>query len=266
MKHLVTIVVLLFAACGTPQERLAEEALRHGAALYGIPRFSSADSAFAIAPHDARALYNQGNANFRLGKWSEAIGHYRDAIATDSSHEGLGRANYNLGNAQLMEALYADTAMRQRQEELNGITIDGQDIAAKVSQFVLRDSVQRDVQRLDALIDSSLTQALDSYRRSLRHTPTNNDARYNFTYTQHLIDLRPKNGSGDDKDGDKDKDKDLSERAKLLMKRADELVDQYKFQEALDVLNKGLKEDPTLKQKKEYMDKLDVVTKAAKAT
>ena len=67
-------------------------------------------------------------------------------------------------------------------------------------------------------------------------------------------------------DKDKDKDKELSARAQLIMKKADELVEQYKFDEALSVMQQGLKEDPSLKAKKEYMDKLDVVTKAARAT
>ena len=68
-----------------------------------------------------------------------------------------------------------------------------------------------------------------------------------------------------DQNKDKDKDKGLSERAKLIMQKADELVDQYLFKDALKVMNDGLKADPTLKQQQEYMHKLDVVTKAAEA-
>ena len=69
-----------------------------------------------------------------------------------------------------------------------------------------------------------------------------------------------------EKPGFDDEKKELSERAKLIMKRADELVEQHKFKEALEVMEQGLKQDATLQKEKEYMDKLGVVTKAASAT
>ena len=48
------------------------------------------------------------------------------------------------------------------------------------------------------------------------------------------------------------------------MARADELVEKYLFQEALDVMRQGVQQDPTLQQRKDYMDKLDMITKAAR--
>lgn len=266
MKKLLYIAGILLVGCGTEQEQLAERALRHGAGHYNDKRFAAADSSFAEAPADERAIFNSGNANYRLGRWTAAITHYREAATMDSSRREQARARFNLGNAHLAEAMFADTLARRQREVLNGIRVDGPDIATKVSQFVLRDSIQRDVQRLESLIDSSLAGALQGYRASLRNEPQDDDARYNLAYVQQLLSKRPKPGSDDGKGGDKDKDKELSARAQLIMKKADELVEQYKFDEALSVMQQGLKEDPSLKAKKEYMDKLDVVTKAARAT
>lgn len=268
MKKLLCIAGILLVGCGTEQEQLAERALRHGAAHYNEKRFAAADSSFSEAPADERAVFNSGNANYRMGRWSAAITHYREAAMMDSSRHEQARTRFNLGNAHLAEAMFADTLAHRQRELLDGIRVDGPDIATKVNQFVLRDSIQRDVQRLEALIDSSLTGALEGYRASLRSQPKDDEARYNLAYVQRLLSLRPKPGGDDGKGGDKDKDKDkeLSARAQLIMKKADELVEQYKFDEALSVMQQGLKEDPSLKAKKEYMDKLDVVTKAARAT
>jgi hypothetical protein len=49
----------------------------------------------------------------------------------------------------------------------------------------------------------------------------------------------------------------------IILQKADELVDAYKFAEALALLNAGLKQDPTLEQRKDYMEKLELVQKAA---
>ncbi len=266
MKRLVPIVVLVLAGCGSEQERLAERALREGAALYNEQAFQAADSAFAEAPFDARAVFDRGNANYRLERWTEAISHFREATTLDSSAHERGRAHYNLASAHLAEAILADTLAKQQRHVLGNIRIDGEDIATKVSQYVLLDSVQRDVERLDALVDSSLLAAKEGYRQSLRVAPEDEDARFNLAYTQRLLSQRPGANDGKGEGGDKDKDKELSARAKKIMERADELVEQYRFVDALQVLQQGLKEDPSLKAKKEYMDKLDVVTKAARAT
>ncbi len=260
------IGVLALVACGSEQEQLAERALRTGAGPYQERRFATADSAYAEAPNDERAVFNRGNTQLGLRNWTEAITHFRAAAAMDSTEHERARVHYNLGSSYLAQAMYADTLAKRQNEQLSTMQVDGPDIASKVSQYVLRDSVQRDVKRLEALVDSSLLAAMEGYKESLRSAPGDDDARYNLVFVQRLIAQRPKPGDADGNGGDKDKDKELSARAKLIMERADELVEQYKFREALDVLQQGLKQDPSLKAKKEYMDKLDVVTKAASAT
>ena len=49
------------------------------------------------------------------------------------------------------------------------------------------------------------------------------------------------------------------------MQQADEMVERYEFTKALNLLRDALKTDPTLQQRQDYMNKLDVVTKAAAA-
>jgi len=96
--------------------------------------------------------------------------------------------------------------------------------------------------------------------------PSDDDARHNLIAAKHLIASRAKEAAKrKDKDGDQDEKKSLGERAQMILAQADGLVDEYKFAEALALLNAGLKQDPSLEQRKDYMEKLELVEKAAAA-
>ena len=71
--------------------------------------------------------------------------------------------------------------------------------------------------------------------------------------------------NGPNDQNDEKKNEGLSEKAKMLMQQADEMVERYEFTKALNLLRDALKTDPTLQQRQDYMNKLDVVTKAAAA-
>ncbi|MBK8500311.1 MAG: hypothetical protein IPL52_16200 [Flavobacteriales bacterium] len=266
MKHATAIVVLLLASCGTPEERMAERALRLGASRYHAGDFSSADSLFATAPDNERAVRNRGNTLFRTKAWSEAIAQLRQAALMDTSSAEQATLRYNLGRTHLAEAAFADTLMREHGRSLAGMRLDAADIATRVNQVVVQDSLQREMRRLDALVDSSLVEAVKGFKGTLRLAPADDSARHNLAIAQRALALRGGRGPNDaSKGNDKDKDQQLSARAQLIMQHADSLVEEYKFRDALDILQRGLKEDPSLKAKKEYMDKLDTVNKAAQA-
>jgi tetratricopeptide (TPR) repeat protein len=262
MKRLAPIAFLALASCMNGEQRTVERALRAGVAQYRAAEFDAAATTFADAPADVRLAYNAGNAHYRSGRYAEAITRFQEARdMTDSTTMKAG-IWYNMGNAWSMQAKEADSLAKDYSARVKDMRIEGDDIVEKVSRYVLRDSLRREGRRLDQLVDSALKEGAEAYRNALRHTPGDEDARHNLAAAQRLIAARPK---PDGSNGDKGKDdkKPLGERAKLLLKQADELVEQNRFQEALVLLKNGLKEDPTLEQRKEYMDKLDVVTKAA---
>ncbi|MEO8591630.1 MAG: hypothetical protein ABI432_19770 [Flavobacteriales bacterium] len=266
MRALVIIAMMGLVACGDPHERAVETALREGNARYSAEQFDAADSAYANGPSDARLLHNRGNAEYRLGVVDSAITHFSKAGEMAGNADDQARATYNLGDGRLRQAHWADSLAHAMDGTIGGIRIEGDDIARKVNAFVLRDSLQRMRDRLDHLVDSALTESAEQFKNTLRRTPHDEDARHNLALAQRLIAARPKNTNGAGGKNEEDKKKELSERAKLIMKRADELVEQHKFQEALNVLEQGLKQDATLQKEKEYMDKLGTITKAASAT
>lgn len=263
MRAAAIIPLLALAACGTPGER----ALRLGAEAYDEGAFARADSLFALAPDDARALFNRGNSAFRMGRWDEAARQFQAAMQLDSAAGRRAAAPFNLGAARLAEARHADTAITRLQRDLGQLRLEGTDIARDVATFVRRDSLRRDLVRLESTIDSAYAAAIRWNKRALRADPADDDARLNLAIAQRAFDARQRaRRSGQDGQDKKDQDRQLSPRALILMQQADSLVEQYRFRSALDLLQQGLREDPSLKSKQEYMQKLETVTQAAQAS
>lgn len=257
--------VLVLVSCGTPEQRLADRALRLGARHYFDSAYVRADSVFAIAPNDARAVYDRGMAAQATYSFADAAAHFERAATMDTlSLRPL--ALYNLGHARLDEARDADTTIARIQRDLSRTAPATDDITDRVRTFVLTDSLRRETARLEGRIDSALTGAIAGFKACLRLTPGDEDARHNLMLAQSAWAKRQKERGDRSKDGDKDKDKALTEKARLLLEQANELVEQYRFKDALQLLQGGLKQEPSLSRKKEYMDKLDLVTKAAEAS
>lgn len=267
MRRLSPLLLLgLFTACSTADDRAVLRSLYKGAAAYRAERYHEAAEAFAEGPTEVRLAYNAGTSGLRAGRPAEAVEHLRTATQLADSLTLRTWAHYNLGNAWMEQARMADSLSKAHAQEVAGIRLDGADIAQNVSLYLLRDSLRRSIARSEALVDSSLAQGELAYRSALRTAPQDEDARHNLALAQLQRAARAKaaqerNAGKDNKDQDK-----LGARAQLILQQADELVEQYRFQEALQLLQKGLKEDPSLQQKQEYMQKLEVVTKAAAAS
>jgi hypothetical protein len=266
MKRFIHIALIaLVTACGSPAERAAEDALRKGEQPYRQGQYHAADSIYAQAAFDPRVAYDLGNALYEQDLLDTAIRSYSAAIEGTFNEDLKAAGSYNLGNGWALLAHDADSLSDLSEKLLSEMRIEGNDLGQKVRQFVVRDSLQQGVVRLEHMVDSALAQSADAYKNNLRRTPADEDARHNLAVVQKLIAQRVKEAAERKKNKDQDKNKGLSERAKLLMKKADELVEQFKFTDALKVLQDGLKTEPTLQQQQEYMHKLDVVTQAAQA-
>ena len=262
MNRIAYIAVLMLAACSDAHERSVDEALRIGNAYHQAGELQKALEAYMGSPEDNRTSFNAGVVLQETGQWTEAVERYTLASNMADSVADRAKALYNLGHVWSDRAMLADSTARQAGEQARSITLEG-DINDQVRLVVIRDSLLTLERELSQLTDSALLQSEDAYRNVLRLTPTEEDARHNLALVIERIAARPKPANNE---GGKDpnKDRDLGEKAKLIMARADELVEKYLFQEALDVMRQGVQQDPTLQQRKDYMDKLDMITKAAR--
>lgn len=266
MKRIAHIVTVLLAACGAPQERLAERALRMGAEAYDSKAFARADSLYALAPFDGRAVFNGGNSSFEQFRWSDAIQHYREASQLDTARARQASIVYNLGTAHLAEARDADTSAYRLRRDLGVLRIGSGDIAQDVAIYVQRDSLRKELARLESVIDSSYASAIQWHKAALRIDESDDDARRNLVIAQRALAARQRAKYAREKREEEKKDMTLSARARLIIEQADSLVEHYRFEPALELLQEGLKKDPSLRQKEEYMKKLETVMKAANAS
>lgn len=261
-----SILLLLLGSCGHADERAVWNALREGNAHYRDGDFAAAAASYEAAPQDPHLGYNAGNARYKAGDPGTAIAHYDLAAQNLATAAWRARAHHAKGNAYLAQASLADSLSRRLKQEVESLKIGEGPVQEQVHQFVLRDSLRREMAQAEALIDSTLAQGSLACKEALRQDPEMEPARHDLAIAMQRIAARPKPPAPDNGSDNKDKNKqELSARARALLQRAEELVDQYRFKEALEVLQNGLKEDPSLKEKKEYMDKLEIVTKAAQA-
>jgi hypothetical protein len=263
---LATLMLSLsITGCGTAEERAAERALHEGEHPYRAERFDDAATVYARGGSDPRVTHNLGNAEYRLALWDTAIVAFGNSMVASSSAQDQAYAAHNLGNAWSGLANEADSASIRIAERIRTIRIDGDDIGQKVRLIVERDSLRKLNVEQTHLVDSALTQATEAYKAALRRNPADEDTRHNLALALYRIAERVKEDAADGDKGKENERKELSEEAREIMAKADELVEQYKFKEALKVMQAGLKAHPTLQQEQAYVQKLDVVTKAAEA-
>ncbi len=261
MKILRYIPLMLLTGCTDHSSEMAEDALRNGNEQYRSEEYDAALRSYDAALFDPRVRHNAGKAAYKAGDHHAATEHLTELPDLFADAQLKAHAYHDLGNARYMQSRSADSTATSLSGEMDNVHAGGQDIAGRIRAAMVRDSLRNERQRMLQLVDSALNASIEAYKNALRLAPADEDTRHNLAMA---IDLRKQKETERREKEDKENE-DLSERAKQLLALADRLVEEYKFKEAFEVLTTGLQEDPTLQQKKEYMDKLQVVTKAAEA-
>jgi tetratricopeptide (TPR) repeat protein len=256
-------VLLLLAACGDAQERAVDDALRSGEAFYRKGDLNAALEQYEQAPEDHRTRYNAGVVLHQLGRLEEAADRFEQAAVLADSAIQRARAHYDLGHTWQLRAIEADTLSATTGRAIAALRPGG-DITEQVRQAVMLDSMLT-VQRNAMLFsDSALLESRTAYRQALRSMPADEDARHNLTQVQNTMAARVKAAEERKKAEEAQQGKDLTALARSILAKADSLVARYAFDDALKTLQQGLQREPTLIQRKDYSDKLETVTNAAR--
>ena len=120
-----------------------------------------------------RGEVRRGNRQFHRGNYDRSIEHYEEALRT-APHNF--EATYNLGNALYKAERY--------------------DKAEQTLRTAAADSLRTEQERAEAFYNLGNAQfaqkryqeALESYKQSLRLNPSDQEAKYNYAYTKHLLD------------------------------------------------------------------------------
>lgn len=140
-----------------------------------------------------RRLVRKGNRQFGRERYDKSIESYTRALeAAPTSFE----AAYDLANAMFRAERY-DTA----EQTLKGIVAD---------------STRSDIDRSEAVYNLGNTQfaqqklkeALSSYRAAMRLNPDDQEAKYNYAYTKHLLQQQEQQQQNDRNKDDQNQNKD----------------------------------------------------------
>lgn len=256
-------LLILLAACGDARERAVDKALRTGEAFYRAGDLSAALDRYDQSPEDHRTRYNAGVVLHQLGRLEEAAARFEQAAVLADSAVQRARAHYDLGHTWQLRSIEADTLSAVTGRALASVPPGG-DITEQVRKAVMLDSMLT-VQRNAMLFsDSALLESRKAYRQALRNMPADEDARHNLTQVQNTLSARMNAAEERKKAQKAEQGKDLTALARSILAKTDSLVARYAFDDALKTLQQGLQREPTLIQRKDYSDKLETVTNAAR--
>ncbi|MDH5610038.1 MAG: hypothetical protein OEY56_11220 [Cyclobacteriaceae bacterium] len=179
-------------------------------------------------------LKKEAERAFMEKDFETAIRNYRylsDSLAIDEDplNLNLAHAYFQSGDTTNARSYYA-TAATSDQAGLKSIAYQQLGVIAKNG--------------------NNLKESLQFLKASIKADPTNQAARYDYELVKKLLKEQEQNQG-------QDKDKvEPSEYAKNLKMKSDELRYQGKFNEALSILQEGLKRDKTIEAYNEYMGRL----------
>ncbi|WP_114751228.1 hypothetical protein [Pleomorphovibrio marinus] len=105
--------------------------------------------------------------------------------------------------------------------------------------------------------DREYKQALNYFKTSLIRNPDNEVARYNYELLSRWLE---ENEDEQEQDESEDQDKmEPSNYAKRMKAQADAMVDQFRFEQALDIMNRALEIDETVAYYEGFINHLNDV-------
>lgn len=195
----------------------------------------------SFSQNDARPLIEKGNKFYKSGDFKNAAVQYKHACQLDSVSFD---AWYNFGNAlyELKKFILSTEAYNKA--------------LSLTSDKNKKASILHNVGNV-AFEQENFENAINFYKQALLLNPKDNDTRYNLALAQKKIkEQQDSQKSDNQKKDDKDKPKP-SKFAEECMQKALELVAQYKFEEALKVMQDGLAKDKTVELLNDFTKKLE---------
>lgn len=101
--------------------------------------------------------------------------------------------------------------------------------------------------------EQNLKDAVSYFKQSLKSDPANDAARYNYELARKKLEQQQKEQEN------KEDEIEPSEWAKELKKKAEQLVNRYRFGEAYQLMQEGLQKDPTVAAFKDFTERIRVI-------
>lgn len=202
----------------------------------------------ALVAQDDKALtdrVSEANKLYQDNNTEGALEIYLEELKTRPTNSHLW---YNAGNAYFKQKKFGEA----REAYINSMSFTDTLNMANVNYNIGN----------TYMLESKLDTAISYYKRALELNDTDEDAKYNLELARAILKEKSKKEKQQQNQQDQQqKQPEPSEYAKKLYEQAKALAKEYKFGEALAVMQQGLKQDPTVNAFKQFMDKLTSVSK-----
>ena len=220
----------------------------------------------------AKILTDKGNTALEAGNLDEAREAYNEALKIDPGYE---EAQFNLGNSYLIESrkILEGVATAPDETGKKAIYEAAQEVSKKAAaEFEKVAKEVKDSEKVNKvqynlgnsqLMSGEVDKGIDAYKEALRKDPTDEDARYNLAYAQHLKKQQEQQQQQQDQQQDQDKKEDEKkedEKKENQDQKKDEEKEQEKQEPKKDELSKEDAEkmlEALNKQEKDLQDKLN---------
>jgi Ca-activated chloride channel family protein len=196
-------------------------------------------AAASVVSAQSKKYLDEGNKLYKEGKYKKADSSYLKALGKSPNYTP---AVFNLGNSK-----YQQQQFELARQTMMSAAVIAKDKETKAAAYY---NIGNTYMKQKKWID-----ATEAFKKALREKPGDADAQYNLSYCR----LK---SMGDDTEGSSDNSEQRppSEFAKKLKERADQLIAQRRYAEALDIMNEGIKKDTTVKMFTQYITRIkDIV-------
>lgn len=219
-----------------------------------------------------RILTHQGNEALQKGNIQKAREAYAKALEINPNYV---EAQFNLGKTYQIEsrALYEE-AQNQPNESLQQAMLEQAAAASEKAAEAyekLTGSVKTDeeINKLQynlgnaQILSGQIGKSIEAYKEALRKDPTDEDARYNLAYAQHLLkqqeqqEQQQDNQDNQDQKQDQDQDQDQKPENEEQQEQQEQNQDNQQQDDQLTKEDAEKMLDALAKQEKDLQDKLN---------
>ncbi len=197
-----------------------------------IPLISNAQS--------LREKVNTGNEHYSKTEYELAINKYKDALLDDPLNE---RILFNEADALYKMEKY-DEALEGYQKILGSKDLT---LASQAHFNIGNVHFKKE----------KLTDSINAYKKALELNPADYDAKYNLELVR--AKLKEQSEKQQQQNDDKQEKIEPSENAKRIKEQAEALAAQGLFKDALNLMNRELKNDPTIAAFKQFTQRIQNV-------
>lgn len=183
---------------------------------------------------DAREAYLQED-------FQRAASLYQTLIDSFNVQDEAVRLNYANSLFQNGQIKKADPAYRN--------------LAANAENKVIRSSAYQQL-GIEATRNQNLADAATYFKQALKSNPQNDAARYNYELAKKKLAQQKEE---EQQEQEQDEQIEPSEWAKELKKQAEMLVNQYRYQEAFNLMQEGLKQDPSVAAFNKFTERIQTI-------